>query len=267
MSKIKKWKLMGLMVLASYTAKAQDYQPKDNYPQQFKTEQTAKKSSAKKRFDSKHLASACVKSGLDKDTSFEFFKNYLNHVDEHGAISVKDFMKVFAETDLSTEEAQNLWENIKKAQDDTKPKGYNIGSYDFSFSLTPAGGIRYFNMKSDKQLEAAALKEINEARCRHLGLAVDGQTRNIEASELLCDHLVYNAIKEKQAKGEKILYGDEFINNFNKKLDKNGLEIGKNGRLQGIEASRNKKLKTENDLYREYLQAESAKRKAFENRF
>ncbi len=65
--------------------------------------------------------------------------------------------------------------------------------------------------------------------------------------------LIRDIVVKKQQTAEKVPNGDKFLQRFAQELQQEGLEIGKDGKLHGVEVSRNKPLLTENELYEQFL--------------
>lgn len=143
-----------------------------------------------------------------------------------------------------------------------KNDGYDYGNYDVTFSINEFGRISYLHFSGEPE-KIQDLQTINEAMCRHRGLAVDRMEWNMEASQIMTELLVYKIIKEKEKQGDKVLNGEKFIKNFHEKLQKNGLQINKNGKLEGLEEDKNKPLKTEQELKDEYMKKQAQKFKSF----
>lgn len=61
-----------------------------------------------KSFDAEVIAAASARSGMDAQTSYDFYKNHVNKANDKGMISTDDFMKVFVETGLSKEQSLTL---------------------------------------------------------------------------------------------------------------------------------------------------------------
>ena len=119
-------------------------------------------------------------------------------------------------------------------------------------------------MNRDTPYDTNELKKINEAICRHTGKAVDRMKWRMEASSFITQMLVYKIIKEN--KGENVPNGEKFIKRFHQNLQKNGLQISEEGTLEGIDASKNKPLKTEDELKKEYIQKRNLEFNAFKQR-
>ena len=104
---------------------------------------------------------------------------------------------------------------------------------------------------------------MHKARCRHRGLAADDNSERFQSSQLLGKMLVRQVILEKRKDGRAVPNGDKFLQNFDRELQQNGLEIGRDGKLHGIEASKSKPLLTEKDLYNQYLMKRQQEMKKF----
>ena len=87
-----------------------------------------------------------------------------------------------------------------------------------------------------------------------MGIAVDDDKNRFEASDFVTYMLVRDIVLKRQNTDTAIPNSAAFLKKFEKKLSKNGLEIGFDGKLHGVEASKNKPLLTKKELFNQYLQ-------------
>ena len=70
------------------------------------------------------------------------------------------------------------------------------------------------------------------------------------------------SIEHKQSMGESVANGDKFLAKFNQKLEKNGLEIGDDGKLHPTADNLKKPLYTEKQLQQQFKQGQAARIRA-----
>ncbi len=250
-----KWRQMtliaGVVLLSSTAAQAQ------NTPEQ------NQKETPKAYFSPKQLASALSAINADDRQADVFLDAYLQKLDPQGQISPGDLVQVFKESDISKEDAIKISEILLSSQKQPSAHGYDFGSYDLSFTIDDKGNLSSLIFNSNKMYDDRDIDAVHEARCRHRGLAADDDGERFQSSQLLDKMLVRQVILEKQEGGRAVPNGDKFLQNFDRELQQNGLEIGRDGKLHGIEASKSKPLLTEKDLYNQYLMKRQQEIKKF----
>ncbi len=207
-------------------------------------------------FSPKKLASALTEINADQEKCDRFLDFYLQKVDCNGRITPSELIEVFSQTGLSKEEALTISGVLLDKKDHpagSKTQGYDFGSYNVSFAIDEHGDLSQMHFQGDRKISDAEIDRVHHARCRHKGLAVDKAETRFQSSLLIDKMLIRDIVIKKQQSAEKVPNGDKFLQKFAMELHQEGLEIGKDGKLHGIEASRNKPLLTENDLYQQFL--------------
>ena len=238
-----KWRQMtliaGVVLLSSMTVQAQN------------TSEQNRKETPKAYFSPKQLASALSAINADDKQADIFLEAYLQKLDPQGQISPGDLVQVFKESGIDKDEAVKM------------SRGYDFGSYDLSFAIDGNGNLSSLIFNGDKKIDDRDIDAVHKARCRHRGLAADDNSERFQSSQLLGKMLVRQVILEKRKDGRAVPNGDKFLQNFDRELQQNGLEIGRDGKLHGIEASKSKPLLTEKDLYNQYLMKRQQEMKKF----
>ena len=207
-------------------------------------------------FSPKKLALALTEINAGEEKCDRFLYTYLQKIDSNGCITPSELIEVFSLTGLSKEEALKVSGVLLDKKDHTaasKVHGYDFGSYNVSFAIDEHGNLSQMRFQGDRKISDAEIDQVHHARCRHKGLAVDKPETRFQSSLLIDKMLIRDIVTKKQQTAEKIPNGDKFLQKFAEELQQEGLEIGKDGKLYGIEASRNKPLLTENDLYEQFL--------------
>ena len=145
-------------------------------------------------------------------------------------------------------------------------RGYNYGDDIIpSYSINEDGGlngnIEFRNIAISKE----DITSVHEACCRANGTAVDELGAEYRHRQLIKDYFVAQHIEHQKEIGEPVANGDKFIENFNQKLVKNGLEIGEDGKLQPTAENLKKPLYTTEQLKQQFNQAKAAQMRAFIN--
>ena len=251
-----RWRQMALMAgfltisSASLNAQAQNqHQDEDNAPKAY--------------FSPKQLASSLVNANISDEKTIDFLDAYTEQLDNQGRITPEGMMNAFKEAGFSIDEAKKISNSLMGKNDKNSQKGYGVENYDMVFSINENGDLTHLTMNGERQYSDKDIDEIHHARCRHLGIAVDDNKNRFEASNLIAKMMVRDVILERQGTDKAVQNGDKFLKNFDKELTKNGLEIGKDGKLHGIEASKNKPLLTEKDLFNQYVQKRQMEMKNF----
>lgn len=250
-----KWRQMtliaGVVLLSSMTVQAQN------------TSEQNRKETPKAYFSPKQLASALSAINADDKQADIFLEAYLQKLDPQGQISPGDLVQVFKESGIDKDEAVKMSEVLLSPQKQPSSRGYDFGSYDLSFAIDGNGNLSSLIFNGDKKIDDRDIDAVHKARCRHRGLAADDSSERFQSSQLLGKMLVRQVILEKRKDGRTVPNGDKFLQNFDRELQQNGLEIGRDGKLHGIEASKNKPLLTEKDLYNQYLMKRQQEMKKF----
>lgn len=205
-------------------------------------------------FSPKKLALALTEINAGEEKCDRFLDFYLQKIDPNGRITPSELVEVFSQTGLNKEEALIISDILLDKKDKTsKPKGYDFGSYNVNFTIDERGNLSQMNFQGNHKISDAEIDQVHHARCRHKGLAVDKLETRFQSSLLIDKMLIRDIVVKKQQTSEKVPNGDKFLQKFAEELQQEGLEIGKDSKLHGIEASRNKPLLTENDLYEQFL--------------
>lgn len=181
-----------------------------------------------------------------------FAKYYQQYMDEQNRVDGETLVKCAKAAGLSLEQTKKMLGSLSEQQDSRDRQGYNCGCYDFSYRINSDGFVSKLDFKADADFDRRDVEEVHHARCRHCKLAVDDSKNTFDSKNFIVEFLLYQDIQQKLKEGKTVIHGDKFIKRFEENLDKNGLMIGKDNRLHGIESSRNKHLYTEADLLREY---------------
>ncbi len=134
------------------------------------------------------------------------------------------------------------------------PKGYDYGVGSLHYYINEDGGLNAdirVNAES-YNISEADINEVHEACCRAKGTAVDDAGDKLWHKKLLDEYLVAQHIQYVQEQGGEVTNGDKFLEQFDKKLKDNGLEIGKDGKLHATEENLKKPLYTEKQLRQNY---------------
>ena len=134
------------------------------------------------------------------------------------------------------------------------PKGYDYGVGSLQYYINEDGGLNAdirVNAES-YNISEADINEVHEACCRAKGTAVDDAGDKLWHKKLLDEYLVAQHIQYVQEQGGEVTNGDKFLEQFDKKLKDNGLEIGKDGKLHATEENLKKPLYTEKQLRQNY---------------
>lgn len=226
-------------------------------------QQDRNNSAPKVYFSPKQLASSLANANVNDEKSASFIDAYMAQLDNQGKISPEGMMNAFKEAGFSIDEAKKMSNSLMGKSDQNFRKGYGVESYDIIFSINDKGDLAHLTMKGERQYSEKDIDEIHQARCRHLGIAVDDNRNRFESSNFIARMMVRDIILERQGTDKAVQNGDKFLANFDKELTKNGLEIGKDGKLHGVEASKNKPLLTEKDLFNQYVQKRQMEMKNF----
>ncbi len=145
-------------------------------------------------------------------------------------------------------------------------KGYNYGNeITFNYSINEDGGlngnIEFRNIAISKE----DITSVHEACCRANGTAVDELGAEYRHRQLITEYFIAQYIEHQKEIGEPVANGDKFIENFNQKLVKNGLEIGEDGKLQPTVENLKKPLYTTEQLKQQFNKTQAAQLKAFMN--
>ena len=134
------------------------------------------------------------------------------------------------------------------------PKGYDYGVGSLHYYINEDGGLNV-DIKVNAEsynISEADINEVHEACCRAKGTAVDDAGDKLWHKKLLDEYLVAQHIQHIQEQGGEVANGDKFLEQFDKKLKDNGLEIGKDGKLHATEENLKKPLYTEKQLRQNY---------------
>lgn len=253
----KQWRSMALtagivaMSMAPFSAQAQNNAQQD------------KQQSPKVYFTPKQLAQSLTQANISDEKTASFLDAYMAQLDNQGKISPEGMMAAFKEAGFTAEDAKKFSDALMKKDGKSEQRGYGVDNYDIIFSINEKGDLTNLVMKGEKQHSEKDVDEIHKARCRHLGIAVDDDRNRFEASTLIGEMMVRDIILERQGTEKAVKNGDKFLKNLDDKLARNGLEIGKDNKLHGIEASKNKPLLTEKDLFNQFVQKRNMEMKNF----
>lgn len=216
-------------------------------------------------FSPKQLAEGLFAAEANDSTCNAFMEAYLQQLDGNGKITPQGLVTAMGEAGITQDQAKKI-SGVLFAKDKAEEKGYDFGSYTVDFSIDKQGNLTRMNFQGDKNLSDKDINEVHFARCRHKELAYDDSQERF-ASELLLDKmLIRDIVLEKQNTPDAVVNGEAFLQNFDNELAKNGLEIGKDNRLHGIEASRDKPLLSKQDLLNRYAQQRMKEMKDFYGR-
>ena len=248
----------GFSILSAANADAHTKQYSNNTEETARTESlvTAEKMPLR-YFTPKQLAEGLAAAEVDDSTCNVFIEAYLAQLDNNGKITPKGLVTAMGEAGITRDQAQDM-SKVLFAKDASKTKeaanGYDFGSYTVDFAIDKQGNLTKMNFQGDKNLSDKDIDEVHFARCRHKGLAYDDSQVRFESELLLDKMLIRNIVLEKQNTPDAIVNGGAFLQNLGEELTRNGLEIGKDNRLHGIEASRDKPLLSNQDLYNLFVQ-------------
>lgn len=250
-----KWRqlalIAGVTLLSSAAVKAQN------------TPVSNQSHTPKAYFSPKQLASALSVIKADDTKADLFLESYLQKLDPNGQISPEDLVQVFKEAQISKEDAVKVSESLLTSSGQADNNGYDFGAYDIGFTIDNNGNLSDLILNGNKKFSDKDINAIHQARCRHRGLAVDDDSERFQSSQLLSKVLVRQVILEKQKNGKAVSNGEKFLQNFDRELFQNGLKIGKDNKLHGIEASKEKPLLTQKDLYNQYVLKKQQEMKKF----
>ncbi len=238
------WRYLALLsggIAISPTAQAQTSQPNN-----------AEKM-PKIYFSPKQLAYSLKEAKVDDEKTVSFIEAYVEHIDPNGKITPQGLVDVFKKADFTKSESQTVTSLLLAEEEQSHVNGYNRQGYEFIFAIDETGNLNYLHMNGTKRLYKQDIDEVHNARCRHLGLAVDNNKNRFYSSQFIVGMMIRDIILERQKTNNKVANGEKFLQKFEEKLAKNGLTIGKDGKLHGVETSKNKPLLTTEDIYRQYL--------------
>jgi len=180
-----------------------------------------------------------------------FCQYYLQYMDEECRVNAETLLICARQAGMSSEQTKQMFNSLAKEH---KPSthGYSHGNYNLLYTISETGQLSRLDYKADFKMNEADIKEIHEARCRHCKLPVDSDKEKFISQNLLIEFLVYQDVQQKLTSPKPVSHGKQYLKNFEQKLVDNGINIGKDGKLHGVESSKDKHLYTNNELGQEY---------------
>lgn len=200
-------------------------------------------------YSPKQLIDAMKTAEISIAEANKFATYYQQYMDDKCHTDSETLVKCAKQAGLSVEKTKEILNNLNGNK-----QGYNCGGYDFMYRIASDGHLSRLDFKSGNDFDRLDIQEVHHARCRHCRLAVDDSKAEFESKKFIIKLLVYQDVRQKLKDGKTVINGDKYIKRFEDDLEKNGLAIGKDNRLHGIESSRENPLYTKNDLLKEYKQ-------------